>query len=134
MLSKRYSHLIRLFAVISLTYLLAACGDGEGPTPVNDTAATPPPSEAYTLVWSDEFDVDGAPNVKNWTIEEGGGGWGNGEWQTYTDKPENLRVEGGNLVITAQCSNATIDPALCNTAGDDGTITSGRIITNDKSK
>ena len=116
MLSKRYSHLIRLFAIISLSYFLAGCGDGDGPTPVYDTASPPPPSDAYTLVWSDEFDVDGAPNVKNWRIEEGAGGWGNEEWQTYTDNAENLRVDGGNLVITAQCSNAATNPELCNTA------------------
>ncbi len=34
MLSKRFSHLIRLFAIISLSYFLASCGDGNGPTPV----------------------------------------------------------------------------------------------------
>ncbi len=34
MLSKRFSHLIRLFAIISLFYFLAGCGDGNGPTPV----------------------------------------------------------------------------------------------------
>ena len=34
MLSKRYLHLIRLFAIISLSYFLAGCGDGDGPTPV----------------------------------------------------------------------------------------------------
>ena len=34
MLSKRYSHLIHLFAIISLSYFLAGCGDGDGPTPV----------------------------------------------------------------------------------------------------
>ncbi|MFV9616781.1 MAG: family 16 glycosylhydrolase, partial [Gammaproteobacteria bacterium] len=134
MLSKRFSQLIRLFAIISLSYFLASCGDGDGPAPVYDTADPLPPSEAYTLVWSDEFDVDGAPNVKNWRIEEGYGdnGWGNNEWQLYTDDAENIRVEGGNLVINAQCSNATTDPALCNSAVRDGTITSARINTNDK--
>lgn len=56
----------------------------------------------YTnLVWADEFDVDGAPNPANWTYDLGGGGWGNGEAQTYTDAPENVRVEDGVLKITA---------------------------------
>lgn len=53
------------------------------------------------LVWSDEFDVDGAPNPANWTYDLGAGGWGNGESQTYTDDPANVSVEGGMLKITA---------------------------------
>ncbi|MEP0132993.1 MAG: family 16 glycosylhydrolase [Eudoraea sp.] len=57
----------------------------------------------YTdLVWSDEFDVDGAPNPSNWTYDLGAGGWGNNEVQTYTDDPENVVVEGGMLKITAK--------------------------------
>ncbi|MGB5229010.1 MAG: glycoside hydrolase family 16 protein [Eudoraea sp.] len=57
----------------------------------------------YTnLVWSDEFDVDGAPNPSNWTYDLGAGGWGNNEVQTYTDDPGNVVVEGGMLKITAK--------------------------------
>ena len=56
------------------------------------------------LVWSDEFDVDGAPNPANWTYDLGAGGWGNGEAQSYTDDPENVKVEGGMLKITAKGS------------------------------
>lgn len=56
----------------------------------------------YTdLVWSDEFDVDGAPNPANWGYDLGAGGWGNGEAQEYTDNAENVKVEGGMLKITA---------------------------------
>lgn len=55
----------------------------------------------YKLVWSDEF--DGTELDRNtWNIEKGGGGWGNNELQYYTDRPENLRVENGNLVIEAR--------------------------------
>ncbi|MFH6602089.1 family 16 glycosylhydrolase [Maribacter algicola] len=56
------------------------------------------------LVWSDEFDIDGAPNPANWTYDLGAGGWGNGESQSYTDNPENVRVEDGVLKITAKAS------------------------------
>lgn len=56
----------------------------------------------YTnLVWSDEFDVDGAPDPLNWTYDLGAGGWGNGEAQTYTNDSENVKVEDGVLKITA---------------------------------
>jgi beta-glucanase (GH16 family) len=56
------------------------------------------------LVWSDEFDQDGAPNPDNWTYDIGNGidGWGNRELQYYTDRPENVKVENGVLVITAR--------------------------------
>lgn len=55
------------------------------------------------LVWSDEFDTDGAPCDDNWTYDLGigDGGWGNNEDQYYTDLPENIIVEDGILKITA---------------------------------
>jgi beta-glucanase (GH16 family) len=62
--------------------------------------ATPPPVPAkppagYTLVWADEFDVDGAPDTKKWTYEAGF--VRNEELQWY--QPQNARVEKGLLVI-----------------------------------
>ena len=78
----------------------------------------------YELVFADEFDVGTSPSAENWTIETGYGpdnnGWGNNEWQLYTDLPANVRVEDGNLVLSAQCPEAP-----CGVR--DGSITSGRI-------
>lgn len=54
------------------------------------------------LVWSDEFDVNGAPDPANWNYNLGAGGWGNQEVQTYTDNAENVIVEDGFLKITAK--------------------------------
>lgn len=56
------------------------------------------------LVWADEFDVDGAPNPDNWVYDIGTGlnGWGNNELQYYTDRPENIVVQNGYLIITAR--------------------------------
>jgi len=53
------------------------------------------------LIWSDEFDVNGAPDPANWTYDLGAGGWGNNELQTYTNNAENVIVEDGSLKITA---------------------------------
>jgi beta-glucanase (GH16 family) len=53
------------------------------------------------LVWSDEFDSGTAPDNSVWNYDTGSGGWGNNELQTYTNDPANVRIEGGNLVITA---------------------------------
>ena len=55
----------------------------------------------YKLVWSDEFN-GAAVDESVWTIQTGGGGWGNQEAQHYTNRPENLRVEDGCLVIEAR--------------------------------
>ena len=57
----------------------------------------------WTLVWSDEFDGDGAPDNTKWTYDEGNWGWGNNEPQYYTDnRRENARLEDGNLIIEAR--------------------------------
>jgi len=57
----------------------------------------------WVLTWSDEFDgPDGsAPDPRKWTVETGGGGWGNNELEYYTARRTNSRVEKGNLVIDA---------------------------------
>lgn len=52
----------------------------------------------WTLVWSDEFDVDGRPNPENWGYEYGF--VRNEELQWY--QPENAVVKDGYLVITAK--------------------------------
>ena len=52
------------------------------------------------MVWDDEFDGN-TINPKNWTYDIGAGGWGNGEAEFYTNRPENARVENGMLVIEA---------------------------------
>lgn len=53
-----------------------------------------------SLVWSDEFN---GPEIdlNNWTYDLGGGGWGNQEWQIYTNSPNNAYVANGNLMIVA---------------------------------
>lgn len=51
----------------------------------------------WNLVWSDEFNSNGAPNPEKWTCEEGF--FRNDELQCYTSRPENARVENGVLVI-----------------------------------
>ena len=58
-----------------------------------------------SLVWSDEFNTDGAPDSTKWGYDIGGGGWGNNELEYYTSSSSNVAVKGGNLVITALKEN-----------------------------
>ncbi|MBB4800293.1 beta-glucanase (GH16 family) [Flavobacterium nitrogenifigens] len=57
---------------------------------------------ARKVIWSDEFNVDGAPDASKWGYDLGNGnGWGNNELQYYTNRSENVKIEGGLLKITA---------------------------------
>jgi PKD repeat protein len=68
---------------------------------VNITVTVTP--HVPVLVWSEEFDTDGAPDATKWgyDIGTGSGGWGNNELEYYTNRPENAIVEGGVLKIKA---------------------------------
>ncbi len=61
------------------------------------------PELEYQLVWSDEFEGN-TLNINNWVYEIGTGswGWGNDEKQYYTDRPENIRLKNGQLIIEAK--------------------------------
>lgn len=59
--------------------------------------------EGRILVFSDEFNTNGLPDSAKWTYETGGDGFGNNELQFYTqNRPENARIENGNLIIEAR--------------------------------
>ncbi len=118
-----------LAVAVSCLLLVAACGSGDddpanvaatepptattapnevtvppttAPAPTTTIATPQPipiePPEGFQLVWSDEFDGD-AVDRSNWTYDIGGWGWGNGEAQYYTERPENARTQNGLLVI-----------------------------------
>jgi beta-glucanase (GH16 family) len=65
----------------------------------------PPMHKGYSLVWSDEFNVDGAPDEKNWNYEEGF--VRNNENQWY--QKENGYCQNGFLVIEAK-NESRINP------------------------
>ena len=57
------------------------------------------------LVWSDEFDGNGAINETKWHHQiqiPAGGSWYNGEEQHYTDQLSNSSITGGFLNIVAK--------------------------------
>ncbi|MDF2485378.1 MAG: bglA 1 [Herbinix sp.] len=55
----------------------------------------------YHLVWSDEFDYEGAPDPDRWNYDLGNHQWANRELQAYTNRPDNVSVEEGRLLIKA---------------------------------
>jgi beta-glucanase (GH16 family) len=69
-------------------------------------AASSASTEKWSLVWSDEFDKDGAPDPAKWDYEPStyGTGWiREGESQYHTTaRRENARVENGLLVLEAR--------------------------------
>ncbi len=113
------SSILSLFTSIAALALTVACAS------LNIPAANPPPTATNLAptatnlpatdtpvptptpempVWADEFDgaasspVDGS----KWSFDMGGGGWGNGELEKYTNTAQNVYQDGnGNLVIKA---------------------------------
>lgn len=90
----------KLPLLLCTSFLLGACAAAK-PEPTSPPAPTPKPSataewerKGWTLAWHDEFDGTEL-NLKNWTFDLGGDGWGNQEWEAYTNRYENVRVERG---------------------------------------
>ena len=67
-------------------------------------AAAAQTTSSWQLVWSDEFNgaAGSPPDPAKWNYDLGGGIWGNGEAETYTNSTQNAFQDGnGNLVIRA---------------------------------
>lgn len=102
-----------ILAALSATIFFSACA----PPPPTATSVPPMPSPTpewelpgWTLVWQDEFDGPEIDRTK-WTFDIGGHGWGNNEWQAYTERPENdaegnpvegITVTGGWVGLTSR--------------------------------
>jgi len=92
-------------------------------------------AKAETLVWSEEFDSGPALETTVWSYDLGDGcaagicGWGNNEFQEYSNDPANVKIENGHLIITAlrETMNGPGDPGP-----DSYTFSSARIKTQNK--
>ncbi len=79
----------------------------------------------WQMTWSDEFNGASGdlPDATKWSYDIGTGsnGWGNNELEYYTNRPQNISMDGnGNLVITAikeSYQNATYTSARIKTKG-----------------
>ena len=92
--------------------LVASCEDDE-----TQTVTT-----FDNLVLEENFE-GGEIDSSLWSFETGTGenGWGNNELQYYTDRPENVKVEDGKLIITARKESF-----------QGSSYTSARMVTKDK--
>jgi beta-glucanase (GH16 family) len=102
-----------------------------------DNKAPDPGPEGWVLAWNDEFEGEAGAEADQtkWGYDIGGWGWGNAEWQYYTDKRENSALNGdGQLVITA--TESTDDALECTYTPEGGTgtcaYTSARLLTQGK--
>lgn len=90
------SNILTVSIVIILLFSIVSCN----PDPNQNVE-----KRNWELTWSDEFDGAAGilPDAAKWAFDIGNGGWGNQELQYYTNRPENVSLDGnGNLVITAK--------------------------------
>ncbi len=94
-----HSILINTFLVVVFSCAWWSCQD-------DDNAL---PDRNYQLVWEDDFTGQAGkePDAAKWAYDIGIGpgndGWGNNELQNYTNRPENVALDGtGNLAITSR--------------------------------
>jgi len=85
----------------------------------------------WTMVWHDEFDGT-TLNTTKWQAEVDCWGGGNGELQCYTNRPQNLKISNGNLILTAVPGTYTGSSNGCtnnndNSCGNTKQFTSGRV-------
>jgi beta-glucanase (GH16 family) len=91
----------RRHAVLFLLLLSTAFAGGGAAAAPPAASPTPVPGPAgWTLVFSDEFETPGALDPAKWGYDIGY--IANDEKQHYTSRSENVRAEGGNLVIEAR--------------------------------
>ncbi|WP_309608901.1 glycoside hydrolase family 16 protein [Flavobacterium sp.] len=93
---------LRIFGLIStFSFSLVGC---------NSDDKQKVDQQNWQLSWSDEFNgaAGASPDATKWAYDIGTGnsGWGNQELEYYTNRTENVAMDGaGNLVITAKKEN-----------------------------
>lgn len=101
--------------LLAVTFILVLAGCASPPSAKSGLLPAPP---GWKLVWQDEFDQPGAPDAAKWTVLEWRPYTVNHESQAYVDRPENVRVGNGRLIIEARHD----------TSGEDFEWTSARLV------
>jgi beta-glucanase (GH16 family) len=85
---------------------------------LKDNRAPDPGPSGWSMVWGEEFNEPAGtpPNPEYWSYEIGDGtvngipGWGNDEFQYYTDDPANSATDGqGNMVLTVREADGSLE-------------------------
>jgi hypothetical protein len=86
--------------VVISTLALVVCLFSTVETSAQETASQAQKAK-WILVWSDEFNGPNGSGVdgSKWTLEVNGDGGGNHELQYYTNRPQNVHIQDGNLMI-----------------------------------
>ena len=123
----------------ALTFWYYGSNSGEDVTVnLKDNRAPDPGPSEWSMVWSEEFNEPAGtpPNPEYWAYEIGDGvvngipGWGNDEFQYYTDDPANAATDGsGNMVLTVREADGSLQ---CYYGACD--YTSARLITKNKAE
>jgi len=99
---KRMKSMGTILTVLLCCALMApGCSKNSDPDPEPEPEK---PELKKTLVWADEFDVNGLPDATKWSYDTAGNAtaWGNNELQFYTRaRSKNAEVKDGFLYITA---------------------------------
>jgi beta-glucanase (GH16 family) len=111
-----------LFIILFVATVFSACAADRG-TAAYDIGDQLKPVSTMQLVWADEFNTGTSVDTADWTFEKGY--VRNGEIQYYTEnRPENCRIENGELVITGRQETTPYEGTA--------SFTSASIITNKK--
>ena len=102
-----------------MTFWYYGSNSGENVTvQLKDNRAPDPGPAGWSQVWSEEFNEPAGtpPNPEYWSYEIGDGtvngipGWGNDEFQYYTDDPANAATDGfGNMVLTVREADGSLE-------------------------
>ena len=86
----------------SVEQTASSSSDAPAPESSSSSEAVTSSESVSPYLWSDEFEGSTIDTDK-WTFEigTGAGGWGNNEWEYYTDRSENAFIKDGILHIRA---------------------------------
>ena len=110
-----------LAKLILVSFFLYSCGgdvtSGSSTNKTQSDEVSSPNKVADKLVFSDEFDVEGAVDSTKWlfeTVPPNNGSWWNGEHQHYTNRLDNAYVSEGTLKIVAKKEQYTFEGSTKN--------------------
>jgi len=114
---------IRNLIVIGLfiSSFILGCNSEENITDPIEKVADSLEVEGFTLVWNDEFNIDGKPDETKWGYDIWDPGKVNNELQYYTSDSVNVRVKNGKLEIESHYYSSPEDQ-----------YTSARVVSRDK--